>query len=168
MPVSMNDSQALTIVAAVADDVPTILSFIGKLAEYEKLAHEVEVSEAMLREHLFGARPCAEVILARLRGEPVGFALFFQTYSTFVGRPGIWLEDVFVLADHRGKGVGRALLRHVAALAVERNCGRMEWSVLDWNEPAIRFYRELGARPMGDWTTQRLTGEALMRLAGRE
>jgi len=164
----MNDSQAISIVAAKPDDVPTILSFIRKLADYEKLEHELHVSEELLREHLFGRRPCAEAILARVGSEAVGFALFFQTFSTFVGRPGVWLEDVFVLSEHRGKGIGRALLRRVAGIAVERSCGRLEWSVLDWNEPAIRFYRELGARPMDDWTTQRLTGESLARLAGGE
>jgi GNAT superfamily N-acetyltransferase len=167
MSAPSEEPQRLTIVAAGPDDVGTVLSFIGQLAEYEKLEHELQVNEALLREHLFGARPSAEVIVARVDGQAVGFALFFPTFSTFVGRPGIWLEDLFVQADQRGKGIGRALLRHVAGLAVDRQCGRLEWSVLDWNAPAIGFYRELGARPMDDWTTQRVTGDTLLRLAGR-
>ena len=167
MSAASEEPQRLTIVAAGPDDVGTVLSFIGQLAEYEKLEHELQVNEALLREHLFGARPSAEVIVARVEGRAVGFALFFPTFSTFVGRPGIWLEDLFVQADQRGKGIGRALLRHVAGLAVDRQCGRLEWSVLDWNAPAIGFYRELGARPMDDWTTQRVTGDTLLRLAGR-
>jgi GNAT superfamily N-acetyltransferase len=164
----MSESPAIRVVPAVREDVPIILTFIRKLAEYEKLSHEVKVTEEMLRAHLFGPHACAETLLARWQGEPVGFALFFPTFSTFVGKPGIWLEDLFVLPEHRSKGIGRALLRHVASLAIERSCGRLEWSVLDWNQPAIRFYRQLGARPMDDWTTQRITGDALLRLAGRE
>jgi GNAT superfamily N-acetyltransferase len=161
----VNDLATITISPAVTSDVPTILSFIRKLAEYEKLSYEIRATEELLRDHLFGTRPGAEVILARIEGESVGFALFFPTFSTFLGKPGIWLEDLFVLEEHRSKGVGRALLQRVAAIALQRNCGRLEWNVLDWNEPAIRFYRKLGAQPMGDWTTQRLTGEALAKLS---
>jgi GNAT superfamily N-acetyltransferase len=155
----------LSIEPASPADVPVILEFIRKLAEYERLSHEIKATEADLRRHLFGVRPAAEAIIARLGRQPVGYALFFTTFSTFVGRPGIWLEDVFVLPDDRRRGIGRALLRHVAAIAVQRNCGRLEWSVLDWNEPAIKFYREIGAEPMSEWTVQRLAGEVLKRFA---
>jgi GNAT superfamily N-acetyltransferase len=153
--------------AAATSDVPVILYFIRKLADYEKLSHEMTATESLLHENLFGPNPVAEAVIAKLAGQPVGFALFFSTFSTFVGKPGIWLEDLFVLPEHRSKGVGRALLRHVAALAIERNCGRLEWSVLDWNEPALKVYRSIGSQPMSDWTTQRLTGDALLRLAGK-
>lgn len=155
----------LQIVPATERDVPLILSFIRELAEYEHLAHEVAVTEPLLREHLFGACRCAEVILGYARNEPVAFALFFQSFSTFLGRPGIYLEDLYVRPAFRGRGIGRAMLRHVARLAIERRCGRFEWAVLDWNEPAIKFYESLGAKPMNDWTTFRLTGEALQRFA---
>jgi GNAT superfamily N-acetyltransferase len=161
----MTPDSNLTIEPASPADVPVILEFIRKLAEYERLSHEIKATEADLRRHLFGARPAAEAIIARLGGRPVGYALFFTTFSTFVGRPGIWLEDVFVLPDDRRRGIGRALLRHVAAIAVQRNCGRLEWSVLDWNEPAIKFYREIGAEPMSEWTVQRLAGHMLKRFA---
>jgi GNAT superfamily N-acetyltransferase len=150
---------------AVEADVPLILRFIQELAEYERLSHEVVATEERLRETLFGPRPAAEVVIARAAGEPVGFALYFTTYSTFLARPGIYLEDLFVLPAWRSRGIGRALLTHLAQLAVRRGCGRLEWAVLDWNEPAIAFYRRLGARPMDDWTTFRLTGDALTRLA---
>lgn len=155
----------LRIDGAAADDVPLILDFIKGLAEYERLAREVEATEELLREALFGERPAAEVLIARLGGEPVGFALFFHNFSTFTGRRGIYLEDLFVRPEARGRGVGRALLARLARLARERECGRLEWAVLDWNEPAIRFYRSLGARPMDEWTVFRLAGDALARLA---
>lgn len=150
---------------AVAADVPTILRFIRALAEYERLSHEVVATEAQLSATLFGARPGAEVLIAELDGHSTGFALFFQNYSTFLAQPGIYLEDLFVLPENRGRGVGRALLAELAAIAVERGCGRFEWSVLDWNEPALKIYRALGAVPMSEWTVQRLTGDALKRLA---
>ncbi len=152
---------------ATMADVPLILSFIRKLAEYEKLAHEVTVTEAGLREVLFGERRYAEVIIADDHGQPVGFALFFHNFSTFVGKPGIYLEDLYVDVEHRGKGFGKALLVYLAKLAKERDCGRLEWSVLDWNEPSIRFYQSLGAVPMDEWTIFRVTGEALDHLAGQ-
>lgn len=151
---------------AVPADVPVILSFIRKLAEYERLSHEVTATEEGLRATLFGERRNAEVIIGYEHGQPVGFALFFHNYSTFLGRPGIYLEDLFVDVEHRGKGYGRALLAHLARLTRERNCGRLEWSVLDWNEPSIRFYKSLGAVPMDEWTIYRVTGEALDKLAG--
>ncbi|CAN5437417.1 GNAT family N-acetyltransferase [soil metagenome] len=153
--------------SATPEDTATILRFINLLAEYERLAHEAVATEEGLREELFGPRPAAEVVLAERDGAPVGFALFFHNFSTFVGRKGLYLEDLFVLPEHRGKGIGRALLSHLAGVALDRNCGRFEWSVLDWNEPAIRVYRALGAEPLDDWTIQRVTGEALARLAGR-
>ena len=155
----------LRIDSATERDVPLILSFIRELAIYEKLSHEVVATEERLGEDLFGPHPAAEVVIARVGDAPAGFALFFRTYSTFLARPGIYLEDLFVSPEWRGRGVGRALLVHVARLAVERGGGRFEWSVLDWNEPAMGFYRRLGARPMDDWTTYRLTGEALATLA---
>jgi GNAT superfamily N-acetyltransferase len=150
---------------AAASDVPLILRFIRELAEYERLAHEVVATEDGLCETLFGARPYAEVVIAEEEGEPAGFALFFHNYSTFLGRPGIYLEDLYVRPEMRGRGTGRALLAHLARLAVERGCGRLEWWVLDWNERAIRFYRSLGARPMDDWTVFRVAGDDLHHLA---
>lgn len=152
---------------ARAEDVPLILSFIRGLADYEKLSHEVEATEERLRSTLFPAegRPAAECVLAFLGQEAVGFALYFTTYSTFLARPGLYLEDIFVLPAHRQKGVGKAMILHLAKLANERGYGRMEWSVLDWNEPAIRFYESLGAKRMTEWTICRLSGEALRRLA---
>jgi GNAT superfamily N-acetyltransferase len=151
--------------SAVPADVPLILRFIRELAAYERLEHEVVADEAGLATALFGPRPYAEVVLAEAGGEPAGFALFFHNFSTFVGRPGIYLEDLYVRPAMRGRGVGARLLAHLAALAVERGCGRLEWAVLDWNEPAIGFYRRLGARPMDEWTVFRLEGEALSCLA---
>ncbi len=153
--------------AASEGDVPQILAFINELAEYERLSHEVVATEEALREHLFGDRPVAEVMIAEEGGDPAGFALFFHSFSTFLGRPGIYLEDLYVRPQFRGKGMGRALLVHLARLAAERGCGRLEWSVLDWNEPAIGFYRGIGASPVGGWTVYRVSGEALEGLAGR-
>ncbi|WP_374596309.1 N-acetyltransferase family protein [Sphingosinicella sp.] len=146
-------------------DLPLIARFIRDLAEYEKLAHEVRFDEAKLGERLFGSRPYAEVLIAEDDGTPVGFALFFHNFSTFEGRPGVYLEDLFVVPEARGKGVGKMLLSRLAALAIERDCARLEWSVLDWNTPAIDFYRSLGARPMDEWTVNRVDGDALKTLA---
>jgi GNAT superfamily N-acetyltransferase len=157
----------LEIRAATEDDVPLLLSLIKELAEYERLSHQVVATEVALRESLFGKRPVAEALLANLEDDPAGFALFFHTFSTFLGRPGIYLEDLYVKSEFRGAGVGRALLVHVAKLARERGCGRLEWSVLDWNEPAIGFYRGIGASPLSGWTVYRVAGEALEELAGR-
>jgi GNAT superfamily N-acetyltransferase len=157
----------LEIRAATEDDVPLILSLIKELAEYERLSHEVVATEENLCDSLFGERPVAEVLLGYLGDDPAGFALFFHNFSTFLGKPGIYLEDLYVRPEHRRSGVGRALLTHIARLAMERNCGRLEWSVLDWNEPAIRFYRGIGASPVSGWTLYRVTGEALEKLAGR-
>ena len=155
----------LRIERATERDVPLILQFIRGLAEYERLSHEVAATEQGLRETLFGSRPAAEVVLCYLGEEPAGFALFFHNYSTFVGKPGLYLEDLFVLPKFRGRGCGKALLAHLAKLALERNCGRFEWTVLDWNEPAIGFYRKLGAKLLEDWRVCRMTGEALKQLA---
>ncbi|NLG61780.1 MAG: GNAT family N-acetyltransferase [Candidatus Cloacimonetes bacterium] len=146
-------------------DEALILRFIRGLAEYERLAHECIATEADLTRSLFGERPEAEVILASVDAEPAGFALFFHNYSTFLARKGLYLEDLFVLPEYRGKGVGLALLRELARIAVERECGRMEWAVLNWNQPAIDFYNKLGARPMNEWTVYRLTGDSLKNLA---
>lgn len=154
-----------TIRAATASDVESILAFIRELAEYERLEHEVVATSDSIRQWLFGPRPAAEVLIAEIAGEAVGFALYFTSFSTFLGRPGIYLEDLFVRPAHRGAGIGRALLQHVADLACERGCGRLEWAVLDWNEPAIGFYERLGAKAMGEWTTWRVTGEALEVMA---
>jgi len=146
--------------------VPVIAELIRALAEYEHLEHEAVLDEADLNEHLFGARPYAEVLLAEEGARVVGFALFFHNFSTFLARPGLYLEDLFVRPERRGQGHGQALLSALAKLALERGCGRFEWSVLDWNEPALRFYRKLGALPMKEWTVQRVTGDALRKLAG--
>lgn len=150
---------------ATVADVPLILRFIRGLAEYERLAHEVVATEASLRDTLFGESPAAHVLLAELEGAPAGFALYFFNYSTFLGQPGLYLEDLFVDPSRRGRGVGRALLTQLASIAEARGCGRMEWSVLDWNVDAIGFYRRLGAEGMSEWTVHRVTGEALARLA---
>jgi GNAT superfamily N-acetyltransferase len=150
---------------AIIEDVRVILGFIRALAEYEKLSHAVIATEDLLREHLFGPHPAAEVLIANLNGQPVGFALYFRSFSTFLARPGIWLEDVFVLPEVRGRGVGKSLLAAVAKVAVQRGCGRLEWAVLDWNSPAIGFYKKLGAVGMEEWTTYRVTGDALNSLA---
>lgn len=157
----------LSIRPAVAEDVPLIASLIRALAEYEKLAHEVRFDEAVLRDKLFGARPYAEVVIGEVDGAAQGFALFFHNFSTFEGKPGIYLEDLFVQPAARGSGLGKALLSHLAALAVERDCARLEWSVLDWNEPAIGFYKSLGARFMEEWTVMRVDGPALVQLGAR-
>jgi GNAT superfamily N-acetyltransferase len=146
---------------ATAADTPTIARLIRELAEYERLAADVVFDEGRLREHLFGPRPFAEVLLAEDAGAVVGFALFFHNYSTFVGKPGVYLEDLFVEPAHRGRGHGKALLRAIARLAVERDCGRLEWAVLKWNEPAIGFYRSVGAVAMDGWDVYRLEGVAL-------
>jgi len=155
----------LRILPAKESDVALVLSFIRKLADYEKMSDEVVATEDLIREGLFGARPVAEVVLAYLAEEPVGFALYFHNFSTFLGRQGIYLEDLFVDPPHRGKGIGKALLIHLAKIAKERNCGRLDWSVLDWNTPSIEFYKSLGAVPLDAWTQFRLTGEPLARLA---
>lgn len=154
----------LTIRPATAADLPLIAQLIRDLAEYEKLAHEVRFDEAVLEAKLFGPRPYAEVVIGELDGTPQGFALFFHNFSTFEGRPGIYLEDLFVRPAARGAGLGKALLSHLAALAIERDCARLEWSVLDWNEPAIGFYRKLGARLMDEWTVMRVDGAELAQL----
>ena len=148
-------------------DVPLILSLIKELAEYERLTHEVSATEDLLRESLFGERQVAEALLGYHEGDPAGFALFFHNCSTFLGRLGIYLEDLYVKPELRGRGVGRAMLVYLAKLARERNCGRLEWSVLNWNEPAIRLYRGIGAVPMDEWTVYRLTGESLEGLASQ-
>ena len=155
---------ALVIRSATAGDVPLILSFIRGIAEYEKLSHEVMATEDILRDSLFGAKPAAEAILGFAGQTPAAYAVFFPSFSTFLGRPGLWLEDLFVKPEFRGHGLGKAMLAHVARLALERKCGRFEWSVLDWNEPAIGFYKKLGATVMGEWRICRVTGRALEAL----
>ena len=152
--------------AAAREDVPFIVECIRALAEYEKLAEEVRFDEAKLGEKLFGERPYAEVLIGEVDGAAMGFALFFHNFSTFEGRPGIYLEDLFVRPEARGKGLGKALLAELARIAVERDCARLEWWVLDWNEPSIGFYESLGARPMDEWTVMRVDGAALQALAG--
>lgn len=155
---------AVQIHAATRADVPLILTFIRELAEYEKLGHEVVATEARLHESLFGPERMAHAVVARA-GEPAGFALYFFTFSTFLARPGLYLEDLYVRPAWRQQGIGRRLMAHLAAIALARGCGRMEWSVLDWNETALKAYRAVGAQPMDAWTVQRLTGEALAALA---
>jgi GNAT superfamily N-acetyltransferase len=154
--------------AAAPADVPEILRLIRELAVYEKLEHMAVGTEATLRESLFGAQPAAEAILAEAGGRAVGFALYFTTFSTFLCKPGIHLEDLFVEPEHRGSGIGRALLRHLARLAVERGCGRLEWNVLDWNTPSIRFYESLGSTIMKEWQLVRMTEREFGALAGQE
>jgi GNAT superfamily N-acetyltransferase len=156
---------AVEIRSASLADVPLILRFIRELAEYEKLADQVVATEAGVRETLFGDAPKAEVVFAVVDGAEAGFALFFHNYSTFLGRLGIYLEDLYVRPELRGRGIGRALLRHLARTALDRGCGRLEWSVLDWNEPALAFYRSIGAKPVEGWTVHRIAGDALERLA---
>jgi GNAT superfamily N-acetyltransferase len=159
---------SLSIRPAERADLAIIAQFIRDLAEYERLAHEVHFEEAVLGDRLFGARPYAEVLIGEIDGTPQGFALFFHNFSTFEGRPGIYLEDLFVRPEARGSGLGKALLQRLAALAVERDCARLEWSVLDWNEPAINFYKSLGAKPMDEWTIYRVDGTALQQLTGQK
>ena len=151
---------------ATEADAPLILALIRELADYEKLLHEVTATEETLRESLFGARRAAEVLLGYEDGAPVGYAIFFHNFSTFLGRPGLYLEDLYVRPQARGRGYGRAFLARLAQLAVERGCGRMEWSVLDWNTPAIDFYKALGAKSMDEWTVYRMDESAIRRLAG--
>lgn len=158
----------VTIVPATPADVPVVLDLVRALADYEKLTHLVRATEADLHRWLFGPAPVAEVVLARAGAATVAFALFFHNFSTFLGKPGLYLEDLFVVPAWRGRGVGQRLLAHLARVAVDRGCGRMEWSVLDWNEPAIRFYTRLGAAPMPEWRICRLTGEALTRVAASD
>ncbi len=158
---------SLSIRFAERGDLTLIAQFIRDLAEYERLAHEVRFDEAVLGDRLFGARPYAEVLIGEIDNVPQGFALFFHNFSTFEGKQGIYLEDLFVHPDARGSGLGKALLARLAALAVERDCARLEWSVLDWNDPAIRFYQSVGAKPMDEWTVYRVDGSALNRLAGQ-
>lgn len=153
---------------ATEEDVPLILQFIRNLAEYEKLAHEVVATEETLRASLFGQPRFAEVLIGEENREPVAFALFFHNFSTFVGRPGLYLEDLFVKPEKRGHGYGKAMLARLAAIAVERKCGRFEWAVLHWNEPAINFYKSLGARAVDEWTIFRMTGEELKKLAATD
>lgn len=157
----------LSIRSATRADVSLILALIKELAEYERLTHEVIATEAHLSQWLFGPTPKAEVIIGEVQGEPCGFALFFHNFSTFLAKPGIYLEDLYVKPDKRGLGLGEALLRHLAEIAVERGCGRLEWAVLDWNEPAIGFYQRLGAKAMDEWTVYRVTGDSLAQLAKR-
>jgi GNAT superfamily N-acetyltransferase len=158
----------LKIAPATEADVPAILSFIRGLAEFEKLSHRVIATEEKLRETLFGARPYAEVLIARLSGQPVGQALFFHTYSTFMAQPGIYLEDLYVLPEQRSRGIGLALLKALARVARERNCGRLEWAVLDWNERAISFYRRIGADVLPDWRICRVDEQTIEKLASTE
>ena len=158
---------SIRIVPAQASDVPVILAMIRALAEYEQLTHEVVATEDGLRQSLFGPRPAGEVVLAYAGETPVGFALFFHNFSTFLGQHGLYLEDLFVVPEWRGKGVGKQLLAHVAAIAESRNCGRMEWAVLDWNESAIAFYRRMGAHVLDEWRICRLTGSELRAAATR-
>ncbi|MFV3305684.1 GNAT family N-acetyltransferase [Pseudomonas sp. NY15181] len=155
----------VTLRPAVPADIPLIIELITELADYERLVHEVKADAQRMHDHLFGPRPYAEVLIGEVDGQPQGFALFFHNYSTWLSQPGIYLEDLFVRPAARGAGLGKALLTELARLAVERGCGRLEWSVLDWNEPAIGFYRSLGARPQDEWTVYRLTGDALRELA---
>ena len=157
---------SLSIRFATRDDVPVVAGLIRGLARYERLEHEVVMTEDVLARNLFGPRPYAETLIAEQDGKAVGMALFFHNFSTFLGQPGLYLEDLFVVPESRGGGVGKALLERLAHVAVERGCGRLEWAVLDWNSDAIGFYERLGARPNADWTVYRLTGEPLRTLAG--
>lgn len=154
-----------TIRPARREDTALILQLIRELAEYEKLSHAVAATEDVLRENLFGTRPQAEVVIAEQDGETAGFALFFHNFSTFMGKRGLYLEDLYVRPNFRGKGIGKVLLKHLAKIAVDRDCGRFEWAVLDWNKPARNFYVSLGAEPVPEWDIFRVTGDALERLA---
>ena len=151
--------------SATRDDSALILSLIRELAEFEKLLHEVQASEETLSEHLFGAQPRAEVLIAEVDGQAIGFALYFHNFSTFLGKPGLYLEDLYIRPAFRGRGYGRSIMQALARIAVDRGCGRFEWWVLDWNHPAVEFYRSLGAESMSDWTVQRVSGAALLALA---
>jgi GNAT superfamily N-acetyltransferase len=157
----------VSIRTATVDDLDLVIGFIRALAEYERLADEVKLDRTLIGCHLFGDKPMAEVLIGEIDGQPRGFALFFHNFSTFEGRPGIYLEDLFVDPDARGSGLGKALLARLAQLALERGCARLEWSVLDWNEPSIAFYKALGAKAMDEWTVNRVEGDALMALAKR-
>ncbi len=161
----MDNSKRLVIRSATAADIPQIMALIRELAEYEKLSHEVEATEESLRELLFGPCPAAEALFAEYDGEPAGYALYFTSVSTFLGRRGIYLEDIYVRPHLRRQGIGKTLLIKVVQIAVERGCGRLEWCALNWNTPAIDFYKGIGAVPLEDWTTFRLTGDALMNVA---
>jgi len=158
---------SLTIRFASPADIPVIAELIRALSRYERLEHAVTMTEPLLTQALFGPRPYAETLIAEDGAEAVGFALFFHSFSTFLAKPGIYLEDLFVIPERRGEGIGRSLLERLAAIAVERRCGRLEWAVLDWNADAIGFYERLGARPNSEWTVYRLTGEALLALGGQ-
>lgn len=163
----MSQSPRLNIEPAQPSDAPLIVALVRELAAYERLLDEVVITPEDVHRDLFGPRPYAEAVIARVAGEPVGFALWFHNYSTFAGRPGLYLEDLFVRPAFRGRGYGEALLRHLAGVATERGCARFEWSVLDWNEPALAFYRKLGAVGMDGWTVHRVSGAALVALAAR-
>jgi GNAT superfamily N-acetyltransferase len=162
----MPESDAIDLRPARRDDIPLILALVAELADYERLAHEAVATPADFEDALFGARPAAEVLIAEVDGRPAGFALFFISFSTFLGKPGLYLEDLFVRPAFRGRGAGKRLMVELARIALERGYGRFEWSVLDWNSPAIGFYRRLGATPMDGWTVQRVSGDALRALAG--
>lgn len=162
------ENDMLHIRAANIHDAPLVLELIRELAEYEKLAHEVIATEEQLRSNLFGEQPQAEVLIAEWQGRPAGFALFFHNFSTFLGQRGLYLEDLFVRPEFRGKGIGRTLLLELARIAIERDCGRFEWAVLDWNDPARKFYESLGAKPVPEWDIFRITGTELRRLAAYE
>jgi len=161
----MTQPAGLGISSAESSDVPLILALINELADYEKLRHESVATEASIHRALFGPKPHAEAVIARWGGEPAGFALFFHNFSTFLGKPGLYLEDLFVRPAYRGRAIGRSLLSHLAALAVERDCGRLQWQVLDWNKPSRDFYERLGAQSDAAWVNYKMTGDALRRLA---
>ena len=161
----MTEPAAIEILPAKPEDVPLLLALITELADYEKLRHEVVATEAAVSHALFRPRPSAEAVIARCGGEPAGFALFFHNFSTFLGKRGLYLEDLFVRPAYRGRAIGKALLRYLAALALQRDCGRFEWAVLDWNRPARDFYEALGAQAKSDWIIHRISGGALQRLA---
>jgi GNAT superfamily N-acetyltransferase len=163
----MSQERSLEISPATRADVPLILELIGELADYERLRHEAIATEESVAAALFGSKPTAESVIARIEGKAAGFALFFHNFSTFLGRPGLYLEDLFVRPEFRGRAVGKALLTHLAALAVARSCGRFEWQVLDWNQPARDFYESLGARANSAWINYRMSGDALQRLAAQ-
>ena len=161
------DASRLSIRAVTPEEVELVLTFIRELAEYERLSHEVTATVENIRAALFGARPCAEAVFGCIDGEACGFALYFHNFSTFVGKPGLYLEDLYVRPAARGRGLGSHMLAWLAKLALERGCGRFEWAVLDWNEPALKVYRGLGARAADEWTLHRITGEALVQLAAK-